>query len=166
MHRALLAPPRLFSITASSRLGLGKNNSVAFIACSGQKRSYSVRASTRSIPQAIRPSRPITAPALGFALRTTCAMSSHSQDGFAHAAASASAPAPAPAPAPAQSSTSGKVTQPPWQLPVPEEPAPTLKVWNSLTRSKTEFVPMRAKHVTWYNCGPTVYDSSHMGHAR
>lgn len=20
--------------------------------------------------------------------------------------------------------------------------------------------------VTWYNCGPTVYDSSHMGHAR
>ncbi len=22
------------------------------------------------------------------------------------------------------------------------------------------------KQVTWYNCGPTVYDASHMGHAR
>ena len=22
------------------------------------------------------------------------------------------------------------------------------------------------KRVTWYNCGPTVYDASHMGHAR
>ncbi|PWN98315.1 hypothetical protein FA09DRAFT_308177 [Tilletiopsis washingtonensis] len=25
---------------------------------------------------------------------------------------------------------------------------------------------MRGRSVTWYNCGPTVYDASHMGHAR
>lgn len=23
-----------------------------------------------------------------------------------------------------------------------------------------------SKRVTWYSCGPTVYDASHMGHAR
>ncbi len=28
------------------------------------------------------------------------------------------------------------------------------------------FVPQRGNRVTWYNCGPTVYDASHMGHAR
>ena len=53
-----------------------------------------------------------------------------------------------------------------WRPPAPSEPAPQLYVWNSLTRSKVPFVPMRARHVTWYNCGPTVYDASHMGHAR
>ncbi|ELU37714.1 cysteine-tRNA ligase [Rhizoctonia solani AG-1 IA] len=31
---------------------------------------------------------------------------------------------------------------------------------------KTEFIPRKGRNVTWYNCGPTVYDSSHMGHAR
>jgi len=29
-----------------------------------------------------------------------------------------------------------------------------------------EFVPTKGRQVDWYNCGPTVYDSSHMGHAR
>ena len=29
-----------------------------------------------------------------------------------------------------------------------------------------EFVPMNADEVSWYICGPTVYDDSHMGHAR
>ena len=29
-----------------------------------------------------------------------------------------------------------------------------------------EFVPSDGNHVKWYNCGPTVYDASHMGHAR
>ena len=27
-------------------------------------------------------------------------------------------------------------------------------------------MPQRGNRVTWYNCGPTVYDASHMGHAR
>ncbi|KAI0745279.1 cysteinyl-tRNA synthetase [Earliella scabrosa] len=58
------------------------------------------------------------------------------------------------------------VQQPPWSLPTQKAPDPVLKVYNSLTRTKTEFVPITGRHVKWYNCGPTVYDSSHMGHAR
>merc|ERR1712241_928807 len=41
-----------------------------------------------------------------------------------------------------------------------------LKLYNSLTRQKEVFVPQNGNLVTWYNCGPTVYDLSHMGHAR
>lgn len=56
-------------------------------------------------------------------------------------------------------------TQPEWFL--PDAPATqTLKIYNSLTRSKDTFKPGSAKQVTWYSCGPTVYDHSHMGHAR
>lgn len=53
-----------------------------------------------------------------------------------------------------------------WIPPQSVESEPVLHVYNSLTRTKQPFVPMRARHVTWYNCGPTVYDASHMGHAR
>ncbi|KAG7099644.1 hypothetical protein E1B28_001470 [Marasmius oreades] len=56
--------------------------------------------------------------------------------------------------------------QPQWSTPVPIQPEPVLKVYNSLTRTKTEFVPLNGRLVKWYNCGPTVYDASHMGHAR
>ncbi|KAJ7933817.1 tRNA synthetases class I (C) catalytic domain-containing protein [Mycena leptocephala] len=48
----------------------------------------------------------------------------------------------------------------------PQREDPVLKVYNSLTKSKTEFVPSNGRRVKWYNCGPTVYDASHMGHAR
>lgn len=41
-----------------------------------------------------------------------------------------------------------------------------LMVYNSLTRSKVRFIPMDPSKVTWYQCGPTVYAESHMGHAR
>lgn len=41
-----------------------------------------------------------------------------------------------------------------------------LRVSNSLTNHKDEFVPNEGKQVKWYICGPTVYDSSHLGHAR
>lgn len=41
-----------------------------------------------------------------------------------------------------------------------------LKLYNSLTRQKEVFVPQSGKRVLWYSCGPTVYDASHMGHAR
>eukprot|EP00294_Goniomonas_avonlea_P008277 CAMPEP_0114544762 /NCGR_PEP_ID=MMETSP0114-20121206/3046_1 /TAXON_ID=31324 /ORGANISM="Goniomonas sp, Strain m" /LENGTH=723 /DNA_ID=CAMNT_0001729157 /DNA_START=19 /DNA_END=2190 /DNA_ORIENTATION=- len=37
---------------------------------------------------------------------------------------------------------------------------------NSFTKTKTPFVPITESHVSWYICGPTVYDSAHMGHAR
>ncbi|BGP41854.1 cysteinyl-tRNA synthetase [Rhodotorula kratochvilovae] len=59
-----------------------------------------------------------------------------------------------------------KHSQDSWRLPTPAFDAPTLKVYNSLTRSKVDFVPKKPGVVTWYNCGPTVYDASHMGHAR
>lgn len=79
------------------------------------------------------------------------------------------------------------VQQPEWRVPTQQGEEPVLKVYNSLTRSKashycyldalnaqmsvditlqTEFVPTNGRRVKWYNCGPTVYDSSHMGHAR
>lgn len=41
-----------------------------------------------------------------------------------------------------------------------------LKIYNSLTRKKEVFVPQNGMNITWYSCGPTVYDASHMGHAR
>ena len=41
-----------------------------------------------------------------------------------------------------------------------------LRVTNSLTRTKVPFVPRNVHQVCWYQCGPTVYDASHMGHAR
>ncbi|KAJ5947503.1 hypothetical protein N7466_000518 [Penicillium verhagenii] len=61
--------------------------------------------------------------------------------------------------------------QPPWRQPASHPEAqqlPALKVWNSLTKSKTPFVPIdpAGKKVSWYACGPTVYDDSHLGHAR
>ncbi|GAA5841955.1 hypothetical protein JCM5353_004220 [Sporobolomyces roseus] len=59
-----------------------------------------------------------------------------------------------------------KVTQDSWKLPVSTSPVPELKVYNSLTRTKVEFITKKPGVVTWYNCGPTVYDASHMGHAR
>ncbi|KAF8893454.1 tRNA synthetases class I (C) catalytic domain-containing protein [Infundibulicybe gibba] len=58
------------------------------------------------------------------------------------------------------------VQQPPWTIPIRQVDEPVLKIYNSLTRTKTEFVPRNGRHVKWYNCGPTVYDASHMGHAR
>ena len=48
----------------------------------------------------------------------------------------------------------------------PDENTAQLKIYNSLTRRKDTFVPASGMNVTWYNCGPTVYDASHMGHAR
>eukprot|EP00924_Labyrinthula_sp_SR-Ha-C_P003772 maker-scaffold_3-snap-gene-4.39-mRNA-1 protein AED:0.22 eAED:0.22 QI:0/0/0/0.66/1/1/3/0/810 len=47
-----------------------------------------------------------------------------------------------------------------------EKDQPTLKLFNSLTNRLDEFVPMKNRTMNWYNCGPTVYDHSHVGHAR
>ncbi|WVN89023.1 cysteine-tRNA ligase [Cryptococcus depauperatus CBS 7841] len=59
-----------------------------------------------------------------------------------------------------------KIPQPEWFPPTKIIEEPSLKVYNSLTRNKDVFIPTKGKRVDWYNCGPTVYDSSHMGHAR
>lgn len=41
-----------------------------------------------------------------------------------------------------------------------------LKVYNSLTRRKEEFIPEVKGFVRMYVCGPTVYAHSHLGHAK
>jgi cysteinyl-tRNA synthetase len=41
-----------------------------------------------------------------------------------------------------------------------------LRLYNTLTRSKEDFVPLDAKNVRMYVCGPTVYDYAHIGNAR
>ena len=48
----------------------------------------------------------------------------------------------------------------------PTAAAPMLKIYNSLTRDKQEFVPIEAGKVRMYVCGMTVYDYCHLGHAR
>ncbi len=42
----------------------------------------------------------------------------------------------------------------------------SIKVYNSLTRRKEDFVPVEEGKVRMYVCGPTVYALSHIGHAR
>src|ERR1700759_2520499 len=41
-----------------------------------------------------------------------------------------------------------------------------LKVFNSYSRQKEDFVPITPGHVGMYVCGPTVSGESHLGHAR
>jgi cysteinyl-tRNA synthetase len=42
----------------------------------------------------------------------------------------------------------------------------TLALYNSLTRTKEEFIPIDPTHVRVYACGPTVYNYAHIGNAR
>lgn len=41
-----------------------------------------------------------------------------------------------------------------------------MKIYNTLTRKKEEFVPQDKDNVKMYSCGPTVYDYFHIGNAR
>ena len=41
-----------------------------------------------------------------------------------------------------------------------------MKIFNTLTRTKEEFVPMEEGKVKLYACGPTVYNFFHLGNAR
>ena len=41
-----------------------------------------------------------------------------------------------------------------------------LTIYNTLSRTKEQFVPLNAPHVGMYVCGPTVYGDAHLGHAR
>ena len=41
-----------------------------------------------------------------------------------------------------------------------------MKIYNSMTGKKEEFMPIDGNNVTMYACGVTVYDLSHIGHAR
>lgn len=42
----------------------------------------------------------------------------------------------------------------------------TLRIYNVLTRAKEVFQPLNPGKVNMYVCGPTVYDYSHIGHAK
>src|SRR4029434_10235937 len=41
-----------------------------------------------------------------------------------------------------------------------------IRITNTMTRTKEEFVPLASGEVRMYVCGVTVYDYSHIGHAR
>ncbi len=41
-----------------------------------------------------------------------------------------------------------------------------MKIYNTMTRQKEEFVPIKENEVKMYSCGPTVYDYFHIGNAR
>src|SRR3972149_1555058 len=41
-----------------------------------------------------------------------------------------------------------------------------LRVYNTITRQKEDFVPLRGRRVTMFVCGLTPYDHSHLGHAK
>jgi len=42
----------------------------------------------------------------------------------------------------------------------------TLRLYNTLTRKKENFKPINPKLVTFYSCGPTVYNFAHIGNFR
>ena len=41
-----------------------------------------------------------------------------------------------------------------------------MKIYNSLTKQKEEFIPINKEHVRLYFCGPTVYNQLHIGNYR
>jgi len=41
-----------------------------------------------------------------------------------------------------------------------------MKIYNTLTRKKEEFVPLKEGEAKIYACGPTVYNYIHIGNAR
>ena len=49
---------------------------------------------------------------------------------------------------------------------VAEASAEGLRLFNSLTNTVDPFQPIDPRLLKWYICGPTVYDSAHVGHAR
>ena len=41
-----------------------------------------------------------------------------------------------------------------------------MKIYNTLTQQKEEFIPIEPGKVRMYVCGLTTYDYAHIGHAR
>lgn len=41
-----------------------------------------------------------------------------------------------------------------------------MKLYNTLTRNLETFKPLNSLNVSFYTCGPTVYDYTHIGHMR
>lgn len=40
-----------------------------------------------------------------------------------------------------------------------------IQIYNPITKTKVPFIIQNKNHLKWYACGPTVYDSPHIGHA-
>lgn len=40
-----------------------------------------------------------------------------------------------------------------------------VNVWNTIEKNVVPLILKKEKVATWYMCGPTVYDSAHIGHA-
>lgn len=40
-----------------------------------------------------------------------------------------------------------------------------VKIYNCVAKEKVPLIVRNKNYATWYTCGPTVYDSAHMGHA-
>jgi cysteinyl-tRNA synthetase len=64
------------------------------------------------------------------------------------------------------SSTGLKCDKHPLWYPPSNKDGHGLRVLNSLTETVEPFAPKNGRKIKWYTCGPTVYDVSHMGHAR
>ena len=41
-----------------------------------------------------------------------------------------------------------------------------MKIYNTMSKTKEEFVPVNEGVVNMYSCGPTVYNYFHLGNAR
>jgi cysteinyl-tRNA synthetase len=41
-----------------------------------------------------------------------------------------------------------------------------IELYNTLTRNKETFTPLKKDEVSMYHCGPTVYDYAHIGNLR
>ena len=61
----------------------------------------------------------------------------------------------------------------PWEPPRGYDTAssgcPAVQLYNSLVDEKRVLVPnagVCSRELSWYSCGPTVYDSAHLGHSR
>jgi cysteinyl-tRNA synthetase len=52
------------------------------------------------------------------------------------------------------------------RIAIAEESDAMLKVYNTLTRKKEEFIPLEKGKVKMFVCGQTVYDDAHLGHAK
>lgn len=50
-----------------------------------------------------------------------------------------------------------------WKLPSGYET--NISVYNCITDSKVPLILKNSNYMSWYMCGPTVYDSAHLGHA-
>lgn len=51
-----------------------------------------------------------------------------------------------------------------WAYPTGNETGVCL--YNPVAKKKVPLVIQNSGYLSWYSCGPTVYDDSHIGHAR